>query len=124
MPVTVEFRALHRAIDDLRTAVISLRETHGRVPAVARLENDLDRLILDVADADALPAARPVAAAAGPPPPAATDAATANTAGGERDNVVGEQYSDSSWEDDIDDEGVGGFRGHRAAARRPGQDRR
>ncbi len=96
MAVSVEHRALHHAIDDLRTATTALRAAHGDVPAVARLRNDLERLILDVADADALPTlAAP--ANAGPPSTA--------TPADESDG-----YSTTSW-DDVDDEGVGGFRG-------------
>lgn len=100
MPITVEYRALHRAIDDLRDAVTSLRAVHGEVVAVARLQNDLDRLVLDVADADALAApARPVGQPADPRPSA--------TRGGSEPAEI------SPWGDDIDDEGIGGIRGYR-----------
>jgi hypothetical protein len=98
--VSVEHRALHRAIEDLRTAETSLRASYGDISAVARLRNDLERLVLDVADVDALPPApltdRPVA---GEPVPA--------TEAGPVDN---DSYVAADW-DDVDDEGVGGFRG-------------
>ena len=95
MAVSAEHRALHHAIDDLRTATASLRSVHGDVPVVARLRNDLERLVLDVADVDALPVARP--AATGPSP---FDAEVEGS----------DDYAPTSW-DDVDDEGVGGFRG-------------
>ena len=95
MAVSVEHRALHHAIDDLRTATNALRAAHGDVPAVARLRNDLERLILDVADADALPTL-PAAAHPGSP----SGVAPADESDG---------YA-PTWED-ADDEGVGGFRG-------------
>ena len=79
----------------------SLRAAHGGVPAVLRLENDLDRLILDVADADALPA--PAAPLSSGPDPGLAGAGAAPD----------EQYDLSPWGEDMDDEGVGGFHGHR-----------
>lgn len=101
MAVSVEHRALHHAIDDLRTATMSLQSAYGDVPVVARLRNDLERLVLDVADADALPAGRPVVA--GPSPFDAVPHA--------------EDYPPPSW-DDVDDEGVGGFRGRPSGSAR------
>lgn len=99
MPISVEYRALHRAIDDLRGAVTSLRAAHGEVVAVARLQNDLDRLVLDVADADALSVpARPVAQSADP---------------GSITTAVSEPTDISPWGADVDDEGIGGMRGYR-----------
>lgn len=102
MAVSAEHRALHHAIDDLRTATASLHSTLGDVPVVARLRNDLERLVLDVADVDALPVARPSAAS-----PSPFDAGV----GGADD------YPPPSW-DDADDEGVGGFRGRPSGATR------
>ena len=46
--------ALQRSIDELKSAVAMLSHTHGKVSVVARLCNDLERLQLDVADAEAL----------------------------------------------------------------------
>ena len=46
--------ALHRSVDELKSAVAMLSHTHGKVPAVARLCNDLERLQMDVADAESL----------------------------------------------------------------------
>ena len=54
MPISAELQALQRAIADLRSGVNSLARNHGDLPVVARLRNDLERLILDVADVEAL----------------------------------------------------------------------
>ena len=105
MAVSAEHRALHHAIDDLRTATTSLLSSHGNVPAVTRLRNDLERLVLDVADADALPVVRPVA-------PASPFLAGSDEAG-----TPDEDYAPSTW-DDVDDEGVGGFRGRPSGSTR------
>ncbi len=105
MAVSAEHRALHHAIDDLRTATASLLSSHGNVPAVARLRNDLERLVLDVADADALPVVRPVAPVS---PLLTTESASTPDE---------ENYAPSSW-DDVDDEGVGGFRGRPSGSTR------
>ena len=106
MAVSAEHRALHHAIDDLRTATSSLLSAHGEVPAVARLRNDLERLVLDVADVDALPVVRPVA-------PASPFLAGSERAGTQEE----ENYGPSAW-DDVDDEGVGGFRGRSSGSTR------
>jgi hypothetical protein len=106
MAVSAEHRALHHAIDDLRTATSSLQSAHGDVPVVARLRNDLERLVLDVADVDALPAPRPAAAAS--PFGAGTGHAGAEDQ---------QDYGPSAW-DDVDDEGVGGFRGRPSGSTR------
>jgi hypothetical protein len=111
MAVSAEHRALHHAIDDLRTATTSLLSAHGDVPAVARLRNDLERLVLDVADVDALPAVRPLVSAS--PFAAGTQTPGTQNAGTE----VEEDYGPSAW-DDVDDEGVGGFRGRPSGSTR------
>jgi hypothetical protein len=95
MPVSVEVRSLNRAIDDLRTAVASLHGKYGEVPTVKRLRNDLERLVLDVADVDALPPAQP-AATGGP---------------GQIHHLTDEPYDASMWGEDADDEGLGGYHG-------------
>jgi hypothetical protein len=105
MAVSAEHRALHHAIDDLRSATTSLQSAHGDVPVVARLRNDLERLVLDVADADALPAPRPAAAA------------FASISTGHAGAADEPDYGPSAW-DDVDDEGVGGFRGRPSGSTR------
>jgi hypothetical protein len=110
--VSAEHRALHHAIDDLRIATTSLHSAHGDVPTVARLRNDLERLILDVADADALPPPSVAASASAFVQPSAA-AFGANPAQDGPDDA----YTAPSW-DDVDDEGVGGFRGPATKSRR------
>jgi hypothetical protein len=106
MAVSAEHRALHHAIDDLRSATTSLLSAHGDVPVVARLRNDLERLVLDVADVDALPTPRPAAA----PLPFRADS-------GQTMTEDRQDYGPSAW-DDVDDEGVGGFRGRPSGSTR------
>jgi hypothetical protein len=95
MPVSVEVRSLNRAIDDLRSAVASLHGKYGEVPTVKRLRNDLERLVLDVADVDSLPPARP----------------TGDGGPAEIHQLTDEPYDASMWADDADDEGLGGYHG-------------
>jgi hypothetical protein len=89
-------QSLQRSIDELASAVAVLSHAHGKVPIVARLCNDLERLRLDVADAQALRTPVAVGAPAGAP--------TMFT-------VSDEPYDQSMWGDDADDEGVGGYHG-------------
>jgi len=92
MPVSVEIRTLNHAIEDLRGAVTSLAGKYGNVPTVARLRNDLDRLIIDVGDLETLP---PELVGAVAEPLMVSD----------------EPYDPKMWSDDSDDEGLGGFHG-------------
>ena len=99
MPISAELQA----IADLRSGVNSLARNHGDLPVVARLRNDLERLILDVADVEALSPATwgaPVIPVGGTPaaPPTVYQ-------------VSDEPYDPSLWRDDADDEGVGGYHG-------------
>lgn len=93
MPVSVELRALNRAVAELRTAVASLRGKYGDVPTVMRLRNDLERLELDVHDVSSLP----------PTGPGGTPI--------EMQQLTDEPYDASMWAEDADDEGLGGYRG-------------
>ncbi|MCW2540829.1 MAG: hypothetical protein JWN95_2554 [Frankiales bacterium] len=94
MPAPTELRTLNRAIDDLRSAVTSLNGRYGEVPVVARLRNDLERLIIDVNEVQALPP--------GGPAGGATLVMT---------DITDEPYDRAMWSEDADDEGLGGFRG-------------
>jgi hypothetical protein len=103
MPISAELQALQRAIANLRSGVNSLARNHGELPVVARLRNDLERLILDVADVEALSPGTwgaPAVPAGGTPaaPPVVYQ-------------VSDEPYDPSLWRDDADDEGVGGYHG-------------
>jgi len=90
-------QSLQRSIDELASAVAVLSHTHGKVPIVARLCNDLERLKLDVADAQTL---RGPGVPAGAPEPGPT-----------MYTVSDEPYDQSMWGDDADHEGVGGYHG-------------
>lgn len=95
MPVSVELKTLHHAVDDLRSAVASLRGKYGNVPAVARLRNDLERLELDVNDVERLPH-------------------TGSSAGRPAEEllpITDEPYDPRMWAEDADDEGLGGYHG-------------
>ena len=90
--------ALHRSIDELKSAVEMLCHTHGKTTAVARLCNDLERLQLDVADAEKLAAPdRPVGV------PVAAAAAVYQ--------INDEPYDQAMWGNDYDQEGLGGYHG-------------
>lgn len=103
MPISAELQALQRAIADLRSGVDSLARNHGDLPVVARLRNDLERLILDVADVEALPPG----AWRAPSVPAGGKLAAPPVVY----QVSDEPYDPSLWREDADDEGVGGYHG-------------
>jgi hypothetical protein len=88
-------QSLQRSIDELASAVAVLSHGHGKIPIVARLCNDLERLKLDAADAQTLRT------------PAVAGAPTATT----MYTVSDEPYDQSMWGDDADQEGVGGYHG-------------
>jgi hypothetical protein len=94
MPVSVELKTLNRAIDELRTAITSLQAAYGNVVTVARLRNDLERLVLDVGDVGSLASTRPAPAEAAPV-----------------HQLTDEPYDASMWAEDADDEGLGGYHG-------------
>jgi hypothetical protein len=100
MPAPTELRTLNRAIDDLRSAVTSLNGKYGEVPVVARLRNDLERLIIDVNEVQALPPDGRMGGATTP-----TSATLVMT------DITDEPYDRAMWSEDADDEGLGGFRG-------------
>ncbi|MDQ1739164.1 MAG: hypothetical protein QOE53_816 [Pseudonocardiales bacterium] len=93
MPVSVELRTLNRAVEELRTAVTSLRGKYGDVPTVMRLRNDLERLELDVQDVSSLP----------PTGPGGTPI--------EMHQLTDDPRDATRWAEDADDEGLGGYRG-------------
>ncbi len=89
--------ALHRSIEELKTAVSVLTHIHGKTPVVARLINDLDRLQLDAADAEVLRT---------PDLPASIKGQGAAVY-----HVSDEPYDHTMWADS-DQEGVGGYGKH------------
>ena len=94
--------ALHRSIDELKSAVAMLSHTHGKVSVVARLCNDLERLQLDAVDAEALRS-----------PDTPTGPATATQAEPAVFQVSDEPYDQSMWGNDYDQEGLGGYHGQK-----------
>jgi hypothetical protein len=94
MAVTSELNALHRVLDELRTAVSSLRSRYGDVLAVRRLEGDLDRFDLDAADLEGLV-------------PVAAQPATQHDPAGM--TVIDDRPIDPALWADADDEGLGGY---------------
>jgi hypothetical protein len=64
MALTSELSVLHRAVDELRAIIGTVRSRYGDIPAVKRLLGDVDRIDLDVSELDdILP---PAQAEAGP----------------------------------------------------------
>ena len=90
MATTSELSTLHRSVEELRTAVASLRSRYGDVPAVRRLLGDIDRLDLDASELDGL---TPL-----PPAPAAVQTIALDD----------RPFDPALWAD-ADDEGLGGY---------------
>ena len=96
MPSTTsELADLQRALGQLRSSVSALHARYGNHAAVRRIDNDVDRLDIDVAD---------LAATSPAPAPRPSD----------HDTVVvpDTPYDPDLWRD-VDDEGVGGHHPHR-----------
>ena len=91
-------QSLQRSIDELASAVAVLSHAHDKIPIVARLCNDLERLKLDATDAQTL--RTPAMVTPGSPGAAPT-----------MFTVSDEPYDQSMWGDDADQEGVGGYHG-------------
>jgi hypothetical protein len=98
MPHRAELSGLHRAVDDLRTAVASARSRYGDIPAIRRLVGDVERIELDAAELDELDL---------PADPAGPSAPTS----GADVHVLDDTPLDPSLWADADDEGLGGYRG-------------
>ncbi|GAA1216836.1 hypothetical protein [Prauserella alba] len=95
-----EMNELRSTISRLKQCVGDLRSRYGEVPAVHRLANDVERLGIDAAELDD-----------GSPVPSQGRGAPAI----DRSEVVpvpDTPYDPALW-DDADDEGVGGYHGHR-----------
>jgi hypothetical protein len=93
MPDLVDTSALHHAVEQLAQVVASLANEAGDAPAVRRLQNDVERLQIDISDCSGL---RSLA-----PPPAR-----------QLEVIPDVPYDPSLWQG-VDDEGLGGF--HQAA---------
>ena len=86
MPDLVDTTALHHAVDQLAHAVGDIARQAGDGPAVRRLQNDVERLKIDVGDCGPL---QPLA------PPRALEV------------IPDTPYDESLWRG-VDDEGLGG----------------
>ncbi len=89
--------ALQRSVEELKSAVAMLTHTHGKNSVVARLCNDLERLQLDIQDAQSL---RAPDTPSGPQTPSPA-----------MYQVSDEPYDPSMWGNDYDQEGLGGYHG-------------
>jgi hypothetical protein len=90
MPATSELTVLHRALDELRSVVDSVRGRYGDTPAVRRLLGDVERILLDASELDtATPVERPTAQP--------------------EVQVIDDRPFDPSMWIDADDEGLGGY---------------
>ena len=99
MSNTTELAELHHLIGGLRRCVTSMKSRYGDIPAMRRIVNDADRLLVDVdrldIDASELDLER-----------------GAHLHTGEKIQVPDTQYDTDFWRD-VDDEGVGGQCGSR-----------
>ena len=93
-------QALHRSIAELKSAIDALCRVHGNTSIVARLRNDLDRLVLDTADAATLRS-----------PSASSQVMATAAAAPSVFQVSDEPYDQSMWGNDYDQEGLGGYHG-------------
>ena len=94
MPSTTELAELHDLIGGLRRCVTSLKSRYGDVPAMRRVVNDAERILIDVEMLDIDAGELELAGATGQP-------------SGERIAIPDTPYDTEFWRD-VDDEGVGG----------------
>ncbi|MGI8881021.1 MAG: hypothetical protein ACR2KJ_11060 [Jatrophihabitans sp.] len=87
-----ELRTLHRLVDDLQREITSLVARYGEAPAVRRINNDVERLRIDMDDLASLRAPR------------------ANAAAPEIRAFADQPIDPAAWADS-DDEGLGGYHG-------------
>lgn len=96
MSSTAELGDVLRALAQLRTGVDGLHARYGDIAVVRRIDNDLERLEIDVSELST--------AAPAPPRPRQSNSATAQR---EVIEVPDTPYDPSLWQG-VDDEGVGG----------------
>jgi hypothetical protein len=87
MPDLVDTAGLRKAVEQLASAVQGIAALVGDVPAVRRLQNDVERVKIDMGDCTALQ----------PVPPAR-----------QLEVIPDTPYDESLWRG-VDDEGLGGF---------------
>jgi hypothetical protein len=87
MPDLVETAALHHAVEQLAHAVQAIATQAGDVPAIRRLQNDVERVKIDMGDCAQLHPVAPMR---------------------ELEVIPDTPYDESLWRG-VDDEGLGGF---------------
>ena len=96
MSSTTEFAELHELVGGLRRCVTSLASRYGDSPAMRRIVNDTERILIDLdrldIDAEELELTRGV---------------TRTRSSAEKIGIPDTQYDSDFWRD-VDDEGVGG----------------
>jgi len=96
MSSTTEFAQLHELVGGLRRCVTSLASRYGDSPAMRRIVNDTERILIDLdrldIDAEELELTRGV---------------TRPRSSAEKIGIPDTQYDSDFWRD-VDDEGVGG----------------
>jgi hypothetical protein len=96
MSSTTEFAELHELVGGLRRCVTSLASRYGDSPAMRRIVNDTERILIDLdrldIDAEELELTRGV---------------TRQRSSPEKIGIPDTQYDSDFWRD-VDDEGVGG----------------
>lgn len=92
MVANPELRTLHRLVDDLQREIAALVGRYGDAPAVRRINNDAERLRIDMDDLATLRAPRAAVAAA------------------DIRAIADEPIDPAAWADS-DDEGLGGYHG-------------
>ena len=96
MSSTTEFTELHELVGGLRRCVTSLASQYGDSPAMRRIVNDTERILIDLdrldIDAEELELTRGV---------------TRARSSAEKIGIPDTQYDSDFWRD-VDDEGVGG----------------
>lgn len=92
MVANSELRTLHRLVDDLQREITALVARYGDAPAVRRINNDAERLRIDMDDLASLRAPRAAAAPA------------------EIRAFADQPIDPAAWADS-DDEGLGGYHG-------------
>lgn len=98
---TTELGDVLRALAHLRTGVDGLHARYGDVPMVRRIDNDLERLEIDVSELST----------AAPAPPQRRAPTRTGSTHREVVEVPDTPYDPSLWRD-VDDEGVGGRHSH------------
>lgn len=109
MSSTAELGDVLRALAQLRTGVDELYGRYGDVAVVRRIENDLQRLEIDVSELSTAAPGPPRQRSGAPTAPSGGAETSTRHGRGEREIIeVPDTPYDPSWWQGVDDEGVGG----------------